>query len=230
VISLVVLIPTVGLLYFFLFSGQIGSSRANLIFVDAGTLFNMFKNLTKEFDINLSLGYKLATGSPGIDYNVYIDKEDIIVMGEGFYKTVELLDKQKLSILTHEVGHNKNNHNKKLWDIRKSIVVASFILILYSVWNNLATSFVIFGLLLLFRPVIQILLNIYSFKQEYDADRFSVSMAKCEPDDLILAIKFLTEKSNLTHKPMWWHKLFIVDHPSVQDRIEHIQNLITVRR
>ena len=84
--------------------------------------------------------------------------------------------------------------------------------------------------MLLIRPVVQILLNIYSFIQEYEADRFSVMTAKCEPSNLVTALRFLTKSSNIVQETIWWHRIFITDHPSIEKRITYIQNLMPEKK
>ena len=72
--------------------------------------------------------------------------------------------------------------------------------------------------------VLSIILNAYSRKNEYDADKYSVETID-DKKNLILALKNLTVSnlSNLTPHPFY---VFLnYSHPPILKRIEAIQNI-----
>lgn len=218
-------------LHQFLFYREEGISRSGVLKpVATGDLFVFVENMNNKNKLNLLLNYKEKKDNVEANYRVYVDEGNNIVMGEGFYRTTELQIKQKLSILAHEIGHRKNNHSIKMICIRIAVVVIIIPVIFYGVSVVSEADFLALGLLLMLRPVCQILANAYSFKQEYEADRFSVRNAASQSSDLICALKFLSYKCGLAIETTWWHKLFLTDHPSVQSRQLYITGLAAEKK
>ncbi|MFN8462229.1 MAG: M48 family metalloprotease [Anaerolineales bacterium] len=205
-------------LYPFVFEYQLDLTQRRTVRVEDGILFAYIERINLDFGTNLSLSYGLKTGMSQIDYNVHVDQDQKIIMGEGFYTTTELSNNQKISILSHEAGHNKYNHSRKLFNKRVLAILVVSVALFLGIWVDKIAVYSAFGLLLLSRPIIQSLSNICSVRQEYQADRFAIQEEHRDKSDLMSAIKFLTAWSHLAQNRMWWHKLFITDHPSSNTR------------
>ncbi|EKD27243.1 MAG: hypothetical protein ACD_79C00786G0004 [uncultured bacterium] len=144
-----------------------------------------------------------------------------------------------VAVLSHEMGHHKLNHIKKSIALSFMLSFASFyiwsILIkyppLYQAFklqgNNLFPALVIFPLIM--SPImffISPLLNIFSRKNEYEADSFAAK-ATNSPKDMQNALLKLNKEnlSNLTPHP--WYSFFYYSHPTLDERLDNLDSLAT---
>ena len=142
-----------------------------------------------------------------------------------------------VAVLAHEIGHYKQKHIIK--SIIISIINTGFMLFLFSLLvsvkevsqslginsPNFAIGLVAFSLL--FTPISLItgvLINIYSRKNEFEADQFATKFNLGEY--LISSLKKLSvnQLSNLTPHPLY--VFFHYSHPPLAERIKAINNII----
>lgn len=142
-----------------------------------------------------------------------------------------------VGVLAHEVGHFKKKHI--IWSMIISILQVGFMLWLLSkmIFNSdiswalggemtsVQLNLLAFGIL--FSPVstiIGILMNLFSRKNEYEADAYAVTTFRKEP--LISALKKLTSDNlgNLTPHPAY---VFVnYSHPTLLQRMKAMEAII----
>lgn len=149
------------------------------------------------------------------------------------YTTDELL-----TIIAHEMGHYKLKHILK--NLIAAILQTGLIFFTLSLFINNSELFAAFKMknlsvyasLLFFgflyspiSTIISIVMNIFSRKREYDADRFAVETTG-KGEEMITALKKLNIDilSNLTPHPL--KVFFYYSHPPVLTRIQAIKALI----
>jgi STE24 endopeptidase len=142
-----------------------------------------------------------------------------------------------VAILAHEVGHNKKKHILKMTIV--GILESGLVLLLLSLFINSSGLYQAFymehesiyaGLLffgLLYTPLQQIILiftQIFSRKNEYEADKFAVKTID-NPQNFISALKKLSagNLSNLTPHPFYVFVYY--SHPPLLQRIKAIQGI-----
>ncbi|MFC1939932.1 M48 family metallopeptidase [Chloroflexota bacterium] len=191
------------------------------------------------------------TRSAGYDvHNIFVmdgskrsTKANAFFTGFGRTKRIALFDTliskhtipELVAVLAHEVGHYKKKHI--LWGIAIGIAHAGLIFYLLSVLLNSPGLYQAFymdqpsvyaGLLffgLLYTPVemaLSIALQIFSRRNEYEADRFA-SETTDKPASLVDALKKLATEnlSNLTPHPFY---VFLnYSHPPLLQRVQAIQ-------
>ncbi len=172
-------------------------------------------------------------------------KSNAFFTGFGKNKRIALFDTliekhstgELVAILAHEIGHFKKKH------IIKSMVISVlhtgalfYIMSLFLSNQSLFDAFYVdniglhTGLIffsLLFSPIeniLSVVMNVFSRKNEYEADRYAAETTG-NKDDMINALKKLSEHnlSNLTP-----HKFFVFmnySHPPVLDRIRAIKSI-----
>jgi STE24 endopeptidase len=144
---------------------------------------------------------------------------------------------EQVAVLAHEVGHYKKKH------IIKSMVISTlhmgFVFYLLSVFLSHPGLFAAFymdymsvyaGLIffsMLYTPVemiLSVIMQIFSRKNEFEADRFAVNTTE-NREDMISALKKLSldNLSNLTPHPLY--VFFNYSHPPVLKRIEAIRQV-----
>jgi len=189
-----------------------------------------------------SVGYQ-AQGIFVIDGSKRSTKANAFFTGFGRYKRIALYDTlvdkytvpEVVSVLAHEVGHYKKKHILQGMLISVlHIGVMLYLLSLFLDFSGLYEAFhidqpsIYTGLLffgLLYTPiemVLSVVLNIWTRRMEYEADRFMAQTVE-EPANLINALKKLSADSlsNLTPHPFY---VFInYSHPSLLQRIKAIQ-------
>jgi STE24 endopeptidase len=189
-----------------------------------------------------SIGYK-TNEIFAIDGSKRSTKSNAFFTGFGRNKRIALFDTlinqhtvpEIVAILAHEVGHNKKKH--VLQGMIISILHTGIILYLLSIFlgfSGLHQAFymehqsIYTGLLffsLVYTPIemlLSILLNIWSRRIEYEADRFATQTIE-NPNSLIDALKKLSTHnlSNLTPHPFY---VFLnYSHPPLLKRILAIQ-------
>lgn len=143
-----------------------------------------------------------------------------------------------VGILAHEMGHFKLKHVPKT--VIASVLETGLIFFILSFFINnkelfaafkmenlsIYASLVFFGFL--YSPIsliISIVMNIFSRKREYEADRFAVKTTG-KGLELITALKKLSVESlsNLTPHPL--KVFFVYSHPPVLERIKAIKKLV----
>lgn len=151
-----------------------------------------------------------------------------------------LIDKhttdELVAVLAHEVGHFKKKHI--IWSMVLGILQTGVMLYLLSlmIFNSevsyamggettaMHLNMLAFGIL--FSPLSKItgvLMNVFSRKNEYEADAYAVTTFDKKP--LINALKKLTSDNlgNLTPHP--WYVFFNYSHPSLLQRIEAMERV-----
>lgn len=190
--------------------------------------------------VNFSL-----TGIFIIDGSKRSTKANAFFTGFGKNKRIALYDtlikenttNELLAILAHEVGHYKKKHIVKSMIIGIAHMgITLYIMSLFLKNQELFDAFFmenisIYGGLLffsmLFSPIefiLSIVMNVFSRKNEYEADAFSIETTGLK-EDFISALKKLsvTSLSNLT--PHALYSFLNYSHPSVLERIEAIKKL-----
>ncbi len=193
-------------------------------------------------DYARSVGYKVGNISV-MDGSKRSTKTNAFFTGFGRTKRIALFDtliskhtnQELVAVLAHEIGHYKKKHI--LWGIVIGIVHAGLIFYLLSFLLDspglyqafyMEQSSVYAGLLffvLLYTPVemvLSIALQIFSRRNEYEADRFA-SETTDEPGSLVDALKKLAAEnlSNLTPHPFY---VFLnYSHPPLLKRIQATQ-------
>ena len=197
-------------------------------------------------DYARSVGYKVGNISI-MDGSKRSTKANAFFAGFGRTKRIALFDtliskhtiQELVAVLAHEIGHYKKKHI--LWGIIIGIAHAGLIFFLLSVLLGspalyqafyMEQSSVYAGLLffgLLYTPVemaLSIALQIFSRRNEYEADRFA-SETTDEPASLVDALKKLATEnlSNLTPHPFY---VFLnYSHPPLLQRVQAIQRYKT---
>ena len=142
-----------------------------------------------------------------------------------------------VAILAHEIGHYKKKHI--LQGMIISILHTGILFYLLSIFLNqkglfdafymenlsLYTGFLFFGML--YTPlelILSIFMNILSRKNEFQADKFSVTTTN-KHQDMISALKKLSKDnlSNLTPHP--FYTFLNYSHPPVLERIREIKKM-----
>jgi len=171
-------------------------------------------------------------------------KSNAFFTGFGGNKRIALFDTliaqhdvpEMIAILAHEIGHYKKKH--VLQSLIISILHTGILLFLLSLFLDSQGLFQAFymtdqsiytGLLffsLLYTPielVLSVIMQVFSRKNEYEADRFAAETID-DPDSLVNALKKLsaTNLSNLTPHPFY---VFLnYSHPPLLQRIRTIQS------
>lgn len=213
-------------------------------------LFNKFIPLSdgslKEaiFEIARRINFKMS-GIFTIDGSKRSTHSNAYFAGLGKMRRIVLFDTlvsqftepEIISVLAHEMGHNKKRH------IQKQLLLSFFsglfgfwILSLVMNWEPFYQAFnagapaphkalILLALFsghftFMFTP----LMNYLSRKYEYEADRFSVEVTKDEDSMTSSLVKLSKENlSNLTPDPLY--SFYHYSHPTTLERIEALQNL-----
>lgn len=208
-------------------------------------LFNKFMPLEpgelKDAIIDYAKSVKFALkGIFVMDGSRRSTKSNAFFTGFGKNKRIALFDTliakhtvgELVAVLAHEIGHYKKKHIIKNTAI--SILHAGVMFFLLSIFikneglfeaffmkqQPIYAGFIFFGML--FSPIemiLSIFMNIFSRKNEYQADKFAVETTS-KSDDMVAALKKLSHDnlSNLTPHPFY---VFLnYSHPPVLKRIE----------
>lgn len=148
----------------------------------------------------------------------------------------ELSEEEIVAVLAHEIGHYKKRHTLRSMGV--SILQMGFILWLFSLCvNDAALSMALGGeqayfqlglvaFAILYSPlslVLGILMNVWSRRNEYEADAFATRYG--EGDHLISGLKKISVKalSNLTPHPLYEYIYY--SHPSLLKRVGAIKRI-----
>ncbi|MBF0227099.1 MAG: M48 family metallopeptidase [Desulfobacterales bacterium] len=175
-----------------------------------------------------------------VDGSKRSSKSNAFFTGFGNNKRIALFDtliekhstKELIAVLAHEMGHFKKKH------ILKSVILnilhgglIFFLLSIFISYNKLFECFfmehisVYAGLIffsMLFTPIellLDILLNIYSRKIEYEADKFAVETTD-DKESLVNALKNLSFDNLTNLKPHQFYVFLHYSHPPVLERIK----------
>jgi STE24 endopeptidase len=170
-------------------------------------------------------------------------KSNAFFTGFGKNKRIALFDTliekhsipELVGVLAHEIGHYKKKHILK--SLLISIIHMGIVFYLLSIFlthkglfdafymqnMSIYAGLIFFGML--YAPiemVLSLLMNIFSRKNEYEADKYAADTTK-KPEDLISALKKLSvhNLSNLTPHPIF---VFLnYSHPPVLERIRALR-------
>jgi STE24 endopeptidase len=184
-------------------------------------------NLTNIFVID---GSKRSTKANA--YFAGLGSKKRIVLYDTLIKDLDI--EEIVAVLAHEIGHYKKKHT--LSSTALSIIQTGFILFLFSLFvgspylsealgvsiPNFHISIIAFGIL--YSPISTLtgfLFNIFSRKNEYEADKFAADNFQSEK--LISALKKLSVNnlSNLTPHP--WYVMIHYSHPPLLSRIRALR-------
>ena len=179
-----------------------------------------------------------------IDGSKRSTKANAYFTGLGSKKRIVLYDtlindlevEEIVAVLAHEIGHYKHKHTRK--GMITSVIQTGVIFYLLS-WflkfpvfsyamgaevTSFYMSLMVFGLL--FTPIEFILgfvMNIFSRKNEYQADAFAASYGLAEPLKSGLIKLSVNSLSNLTPHPLYVKVYY--SHPTLLQRIEALNNI-----
>lgn len=203
--------------------------------LEEGELRTAIENFAEKAGFTLTNIYVIDGSKRSTKANAYFsglgNKKRIVL----FDTLIEDLSTEEIvAVLAHEIGHFKKKHT--LTGTIISIAQTGFTLFLFSLFlNNPALSqalgvpepnfhlsLIAFGIL--YTPISIILgvfVNLFSRKNEYEADRFAARKYSAEP--LIKALKKLSSKnlSNLTPHPLY--VVFHYSHPPLLQRVRALK-------
>ncbi|MBO4807090.1 MAG: M48 family metallopeptidase [Paludibacteraceae bacterium] len=189
------------------------------------------------------VGYRLSNLYV-IDGSKRTTKANAYFTGLGAKKRIVLYDtlmstlttEEIVAVLAHEIGHYKRKHTKKMLMISLLNTAVIFYLLslvlgaysqpfaeaLGSDNHSFHLSLIVFGIL--YTPISTLLsvgINVFSRKNEYEADNFAKEQGLAEP--LISALRKLSEStlSNLTPHPAY--VFFHYSHPTLLQRIRNLK-------
>ncbi len=204
--------------------------------LEEGELRTAIENFAEKAGFTLTNIYVIDGSKRSTKANAYFS-------GLGNKKRIVLFDtliddlstEEIVAVLAHEIGHFKKKHT--LTGTIISIAQTGLTLFLFSLFlNNPALSqalgvtvpnfhlsLIAFGIL--YTPITIILglfVNLFSRKNEYEADRFAARKYSAEP--LIKALKKLSSKnlSNLTPHPLY--VVFHYSHPPLLQRVRALKS------
>ena len=122
----------------------------------------------------------------------------------------DLTEEEIVAVLAHEVGHNKKRHTVQF--MLASVIQTGVILWLFSLFVN--------------QPILGLVMNAWSRKNEYQADAFAARYY--DGESLISGLKKISVKSlsNLTPHPLY--EWVYYSHPSLLKRIRAIGQIEAV--
>ena len=206
--------------------------------LEDGELKTELEKYAKEQNFKMKGLYKMDGSKRSTKTNAFFT-------GFGKFRRIVLFDtliakhttQELVSVLAHEMGHYKKGHIHKFMIMSfANTIIIFFLLSLFIGNEGLFAAFKmqhvsVYGALIffgfLYTPIsmfLSVIQNVISRKQEYEADRYSVTTYK-NPKAMIEALKKLSvdNLSNLTPHKM---KVFMeYSHPPVLDRIKAIRNI-----
>ncbi|MCF8381889.1 MAG: M48 family metallopeptidase [Bacteroidales bacterium] len=205
--------------------------------LDEGELRTAIEDFSKKAGFKLNNIYVIDGSKRSTKANAYFT-------GLGAKKRIVLYDtlindlsiQEIVAVLAHEIGHYKKKHS--LYGTALSIAQIGFTLFLFSLFMNnpqlslamgveqpnFHISMLAFGIL--YTPISMVtgyLMNIFSRRNEFQADRFAAE--NYEAQHLISALKKLTAKnlSNLTPHPVYVKVYY--SHPPLLQRIRAMKSI-----
>lgn len=205
--------------------------------LEPGDLYDSLMNYAKKVDFNLKNVYVINGSKRSTKANAYFS-------GFGKKKKVVLYDtlisqhtvEELTAVLAHEIGHYKLKHLIK--GIIVSILYSGFMMFLLSVFlkfempsvalgakaGNFHMAVLAFGLL--YSPIsglIEIIMNHFSRKQEYEADEFAANTYAAQPLAEGLMKLSAENLSNLTPHP--WYVFVNYSHPTLYQRVTALDKI-----
>ncbi len=207
--------------------------------LEDGELKEEIEKFSRKVGFKLDNIYKIDGSKRSTKANAYfsgLGKKKRIVL----YDTLinDLSVNEIVAVLAHEIGHYKNKHT--LYGLILSILQTGFTLFVLSLFvsnpllagalgvnsqPNFHIGLIVFGIL--YSPIstfVGLAMNIFSRKNEYQADEFAKNNYSGEY--LISGLKKLSGKnlSNLT--PHWLYVYFYYSHPTLLQRIKNINKTV----
>lgn len=206
--------------------------------LEDGELKTELEKYAKEQNFKMKGLYKMDGSKRSTKTNAFFT-------GFGKFRRIVLFDtliakhttQELVSVLAHEMGHYKKGHIHRFMIMSFiNTIIIFFLLSLFIGNEGLFAAFKmqhisVYGALIffgfLYTPIsmfLSVIQNVISRKQEYEADRYSVTTYK-NPKAMIEALKKLSvdNLSNLTPHKM---KVFMeYSHPPILDRIRAIRNI-----
>lgn len=205
--------------------------------LEEGELRNAIEDFCKKVDFQLDNLYVMDSSKRSTKANAYfsgLGSKKRIVLYDTLIST--LTTEEIVAVLSHEIGHYKRKHTKKMlfFNIIYYGIIFFFLSITLKYKNDIAMtmgseqgsfwlSLIVFAML--FSPISTIIgigVNVLSRKNEYEADAFAKQNGKS--DALISALKKLSSSSltNLTPHPYY---IFVhYSHPTLYQRIKALQS------
>lgn len=206
--------------------------------LEEGELKEKIYALAKKVKFKMSGIYTIDGSKRSSHSNAYF-------AGMGKFRRIVLFDtirdqlnlKEIISVLAHEMGHNVKKHIQIQMVLSSIILFVSFyVLGLLMNWEVFFEVFqagspsphkalVLFGFLSsTFTFWTTPIMNFISRRNEYEADAFSVEVAK-DPESMISSLVKLSKEnlSNLTPHP--WYSFYHYSHPTTSERANAIQRL-----
>ncbi len=197
------------------------------------------------FAFSSKVGFKLD--------NIYVidgskrsTKANAYFSGLGAKKRIVLYDtlindlstEEIVAVLAHEIGHYKKKHTLQM--IIASVLQMGLLLFVFGLFMNQPEltkalgiepedgkyHIALFVFSILYSPlsfIIGIIMNVFSRKNEYEADAFAGN--NFDASQLISALKKLTKKNLNNLTPHSWYVFFYYSHPTVNDRIKSLRKL-----
>lgn len=196
-----------------------------------GELRDALNQFSQKVGFNLDGIFVIDNSKRSTRANAYftgLGKKKRIVLYDTLIK--QMSTEEIVAVLAHEVGHYKKHHI--VWSFLSSVIQTGIMLFLFSLLVSspqLSTALGIdqpkfhismIAFALLYNPIsvaTQLLTNIFSRRNEYQADKFSAQHSNAQ--NLVSALKKLASNnlSNLTPHPTYvWFKY---SHPSLLQRV-----------
>lgn len=207
--------------------------------LEEGELRNAIQDFCQKVDFKLDNLYVMDSSKRSTKANAYfsgLGKKKRIVLFDTLIST--LSTEEIVAVLSHEIGHYKRKHTRKMFLFQISYFGILFFIMslflkngdliaetLYGTENTNASfwlSMVAFGII--FSPIstfVGVIMNVISRINEFEADAFAKQNGFSEP--LVSALKKLSSSSfaNLTPHP--YYIFFHFSHPSLLQRVRALQ-------
>jgi len=147
----------------------------------------------------------------------------------------DLTNNELVAVLAHEIGHYKKNH--VIWSLLLGIVQTGIVLFIFSLFvgspelsaalgvaqPSFHIGLIAFGVL--YSPISMITglgMNVFSRKNEYEADAFAAK--HYDANELALALKKLSVKNLSNLRPHPVYVFFHYSHPTLLQRLKALKN------
>lgn len=208
--------------------------------LEEGELKERLEALAKKIQFKMSGVFTIDGSKRSSHSNAFfagIGKTRRIVLFDTLVKN--LSTDEIVSVIAHEMGHNKKKHILKGLVLSSlSTLLAFFVLAQLLHWPpffwafavpepNLAIGFVLFSLISgVFTFPAQPLLQWISRYHEYEADRFSIETVQDKKSMASSLLKLSKDNlSNLTPHP--WYSFYHYSHPTTSERVQAIESLVS---
>jgi STE24 endopeptidase len=177
-----------------------------------------------------------------IDGSKRSTKANAYFTGLGAKKRIVLYDtlindmtiNELVAVLAHEIGHYKKNH--VIWSLLTGIIQTGVMLFVFSIFvgnpdlsaalgvttPSFHIGLIAFGIL--YSPisiVTGLAMNLFSRKNEYEADAFAARYF--DADEMASALKKLSVKNLCNLRPHWLYVFFNYSHPTLLQRLKALK-------